>query len=155
MNITPRVELTVFDKDKLLLNVRYPVARSRVRNGFELESLIIKEPLVSRTANRLRMSEAINIRNPSGIIDLAGHTYSRTFSYTTLGGSVIMTFWLYIDVLSKASNTKLHSFVFIPCILLDFLKEAIPRLLVDLFVITEFPKIDCDNLNNFLVVIIR
>jgi hypothetical protein len=30
------------------------------------------------------MSEAIDIRNPSGIIDLADHTYSRKFCYTTL-----------------------------------------------------------------------
>jgi len=40
--------------------------------------------LVSRIANKLRMSESIDVRNPSGIMDLAGHTYSRNFCYTTL-----------------------------------------------------------------------
>jgi|GEM_PF-6603211 len=43
--------------------------------------------LVSRIANKLRMSESIDVRNPSGIMDLAGHTYSRNFCYTTLDGN--------------------------------------------------------------------
>ena len=59
----------------LIIQIRTPPRRGKRRVVFML---------VSRIANKLRMSEAIDVRNPSGIMDLAGHTYSRNFCYTTL-----------------------------------------------------------------------
>lgn len=43
-----------------------------------------RAPLVSTIANNVRISGAINVRNPLGTADLARRAYSRKFRWTTL-----------------------------------------------------------------------